>query len=74
MCDQPKNSKQAITQRSRDSEDRDAEGSGYPFSLYKAMSSKVDLLRARFSSEKVLSVTNGTPIKAYLLPSTDAHQ
>ncbi|KAK6026695.1 peptidase, M24 family [Ostertagia ostertagi] len=38
------------------------------------MSSKVDLLRARFSSEKVLSVTNGTPIKAYLLPSTDAHQ
>ncbi|KAE9414059.1 hypothetical protein Angca_006720 [Angiostrongylus cantonensis] len=38
------------------------------------MSTKIDLLRAQFSSSKVLAVTNGTPIKAYLLPSTDAHQ
>ncbi|KAK6060085.1 hypothetical protein COOONC_02268 [Cooperia oncophora] len=38
------------------------------------MSTKADLLRARFSSAQVLSVTKGTPIKAYLLPSTDAHQ
>ncbi|VDM57224.1 unnamed protein product [Angiostrongylus costaricensis] len=38
------------------------------------MSTKTDLLRAQFSSSKVLTVTNGTPIKAYLLPSTDAHQ
>ncbi|KAK5980392.1 hypothetical protein GCK32_016245, partial [Trichostrongylus colubriformis] len=38
------------------------------------MTSKADLLRARFSSQNVLSVTKGTPIKAYLLPSTDAHQ
>ncbi|XGW19703.1 hypothetical protein V3C99_003501 [Haemonchus contortus] len=38
------------------------------------MSTKADLLRSLFSSQKVLSVTKGTPIKAYLLPSTDAHQ
>ncbi|KAJ1345983.1 hypothetical protein KIN20_000637 [Parelaphostrongylus tenuis] len=38
------------------------------------MSTKADLLRAQFSLSKVLAVTNGTPIKGYLLPSTDAHQ
>ncbi|KJH47169.1 peptidase, M24 family [Dictyocaulus viviparus] len=38
------------------------------------MSTKVELLRYRFNSPEVLSVTNGIPIKGYLLPSTDAHQ
>ncbi|VDM68661.1 unnamed protein product [Strongylus vulgaris] len=40
----------------------------------KTMGSTADLLRARFSSEEVKTVTKGPPIKAYLLPSTDAHQ
>lgn len=38
------------------------------------MTTKADLLRSQFTSQKVLDVTKGSPIKAYLLPSTDAHQ
>ncbi|EPB70631.1 hypothetical protein ANCCEY_10260 [Ancylostoma ceylanicum] len=44
------------------------------FLLKRAMSCTADLLRARFSCQEVLAVTKGPPIKAYLLPSTDAHQ
>ncbi|KAL6728989.1 hypothetical protein Aduo_000085 [Ancylostoma duodenale] len=47
----------------------------YPrFLLRRAMSCTADLLRARFGGQEVLAVTKGPPIKAYLLPSTDAHQ
>ncbi|KAK6727883.1 hypothetical protein RB195_005511 [Necator americanus] len=44
------------------------------FFLKRPMSTYADLLRARFNCEEVLTVTKGLPIKAYLLPSTDAHQ
>ncbi|WKX90549.1 hypothetical protein Q1695_009413 [Nippostrongylus brasiliensis] len=40
----------------------------------RTMSTTADLVRAQFSSQKVLDATKGSPIKAYLLPSTDAHQ
>ncbi|KIH58813.1 hypothetical protein ANCDUO_10972 [Ancylostoma duodenale] len=39
-----------------------------------AMSCMADLLRARFGCQQVLALTKGPPIKAYLLPNTDAHQ